>query len=76
MPDHRFKVGQRVRLKRRHSLAPASSETYRVTATLPPINNSPQYRIRNDDERHERVATEDLLESDHAPAALGDAFRK
>lgn len=76
MPDHRFKVGQRVRLKGRHSLAPASAETYRITVTLPPLNNSPQYRIRNDNDHHERVTTEDFLESDHESTDRGDLFRK
>jgi hypothetical protein len=30
---------------------------------MPPNADSPQYRIRNDDERHERVVTQDNLES-------------
>jgi len=38
------------------------SEIFQITATLPPIDNSPQYRIRNDDEKHERVTTQDKLE--------------
>ena len=39
-----------------------AAEIYRIIATLPPLGNSPQYRIRNYDERHERVATQDTLE--------------
>jgi hypothetical protein len=35
---------------------------YRITGTLPPRGELPQYRIRNDSERHERVATQDNLE--------------
>jgi hypothetical protein len=38
-------------------------DIYRITATLPPRGNSLQYRIRNNDERHERVATQDSLEA-------------
>jgi hypothetical protein len=39
-----------------------AAEIYRITGKLPDKDNSPQYRIRNDDERHERVTTEDSLE--------------
>ena len=35
---------------------------YHITGTLPPSGGSPQYRIRNDDEHHERVTTQDRLE--------------
>ena len=43
---------------------------------LPPVNGSPQYRIRNEEERHERVATQDSLEQvgsiDDANATLSE----
>ena len=58
---HRFAIGQSVWLKNRFGMSPRTAETYRITGTLPARDNSPQYRIRNDDERHERVATEDSL---------------
>lgn len=58
-PTHLFALGQAVRLR---GSFPKSDETYRITATLPPRGNSLQYRIRNDDERHERVTTQDNLE--------------
>lgn len=51
---HRFAVGQTV--------PGAGMSPYRITATLPPRENSPQYRIRNEEERHERVTTEDSIE--------------
>jgi hypothetical protein len=35
--------------------------TSTTTATLPPRENSPQYRIRNDEERPERVTTQGSL---------------
>ena len=63
---HRFAVGQTVRLKRGSGMWP-----YRITATLPPRDNSPQYRIRNEEERHERVTTEDNIELISA-SPLGD----
>ncbi len=60
---HQFGIGQTVRFKSRIGLALDTAEFYQVTAKLPPRDNSPQYRIRNDNERHERVATEDILEA-------------
>jgi hypothetical protein len=69
MSSHRFAVGQEVRLKTRFGLSPKVAETYRITGTLPPRDNSPQYRIRSDEERHERVTTEDSLE-ELDPASL------
>jgi hypothetical protein len=60
--SHRFAVGQMVCLKRQHGLSRAPSATYRITALLPPRDSSPQYRIRNDQEQYERVATQDTLE--------------
>lgn len=57
---HLFTVGQAVRLKGgyRRSAVPV----YHITGTLPSSGGSPQYRIRNDDEHHERVTTQDSLE--------------
>ena len=67
---HVFEVGQAVRLKRGFGkLTSDSSDVYRITGTLPPRENSPQYRIRNQDERHERVTTQDNLEPIDIPAA-------
>jgi hypothetical protein len=59
---HRFVVGQTVMLRSSFGKFSTNAEVYRITGTLPPKEDSPQYRIRNDDERHERVATEDNLE--------------
>ena len=66
MPAHRFAIGQSVRLRGRFGLPLNTAEIYRITGTLPARDNSPQYRMRNDEERHERVTTEDNLEE--APA--------
>jgi len=59
---HLFTIGQTVRLKGSYGRPPRSAEIFRITGTLPPAGNSPQYRIRNDEEHHERVATQDNLE--------------
>jgi hypothetical protein len=59
---HLFAVGQAVRLKGGFGSPTVPPGIYHVTATLPPRGDSLQYRIRNDDERHERVTTQDSLE--------------
>lgn len=56
---HLFIVGQAVRLRGGFG---SPAEIYRITATLPQRGDSLQYRIRNDEERHERVTTQDNLE--------------
>lgn len=71
---HLFRVGQIVRLKSRLGASLKTAEFYRVTGTLPPRDNSLQYRIRNDDERHERVATEDSLEAVGEPPIADDGM--
>ena len=60
---HLFTVGQIVRLKGGFGLQSQSADTYRITGTLPPRGDSEQYRIRNDAEHYERVATQDSLEA-------------
>ncbi|MEZ0212522.1 MAG: hypothetical protein ACAH27_06165 [Xanthobacteraceae bacterium] len=61
---HSFTVGQAVRLKGGFGVyASRFGDIYRITGTLPPIGASPQYRIRNEKEQHERVTTEDSLEA-------------
>jgi hypothetical protein len=62
VPTHLFTVGQFVRLKGGFGIPSLWADIYRIVATLPPLGNSPQYRIRDYDERHERVATQDTLE--------------
>jgi hypothetical protein len=60
---HLFTTGQIVRLKGGFGLQSQSADTYRVTAMLPPRGDSQQYRIRNEAEHYERVATQDSLEA-------------
>lgn len=62
VPTHLFAVGQSVKLKGGFPRPALATDIYRITGTLPPRGDSLQYRIRNDDERHERVTTEDSLE--------------
>ncbi|VVT07876.1 hypothetical protein [Rhizobium sp. EC-SD404] len=59
---HRYEVGQVVQIKSGLARTQTPATTYHVTATLPPRGNALQYRIRNDEERHERVVTQDDIE--------------
>ena len=68
---HLFSSGQTVRLKNAVLL---SGNVYLITASLPPNGGSPQYRIRNDNEKFERMASEAELELVSAPPrSAGDA---
>ena len=60
MASHFFAVGQNVRLKTSRT-QPGSKDVYTITAVLPVLGTLPQYRIRSETERHERVTTEDQL---------------
>ncbi len=59
---HLFAVGQAVRLRSGFKGPFGVAGIYHITGTLPPTGNSPQYRIRSDDERHERVMAQNGLE--------------
>jgi hypothetical protein len=48
-----------------------TADIYHITGTLPPRGEFPQYRIRNDNERHERVAAQDDLEP-VSPSSAGE----
>jgi hypothetical protein len=62
MNVHRFAIGQSVILRGTIGESRQTGHMFRVTGTMPPRDSSPQYRIRNEDEWHERVAAEDNLE--------------
>ncbi|PLX33454.1 MAG: hypothetical protein C0605_16345 [Hyphomicrobiales bacterium] len=62
MSFHRYAIGQPVRLISRFGLSLKTAEIFRITGTLPKQGDTLQYRIRNEEERHERVATEHCLE--------------
>ena len=49
-------------MKSRTGLVQKTAELFQIKSKLPVKDGSPQYRIRNDDERHERVTTQDNLE--------------
>lgn len=70
---HLFVVGQAVRMKGGIGSTTLPSDIYHITATLPPRGTSPQYRIRNDEERYERVTTQDSIEPVRIPQPGDDA---
>jgi hypothetical protein len=59
---HRFKVGQSVEIQP-SKLRPAAQGIYSITRLLPCDANDPQYCVKSDAEKHERIVPErDLLE--------------
>ena len=70
---HLFTVGQAARIKGGFVRPALAADIYHITGTLPPRGDSLQYRIRNDGERHERVTTQDSLESVGTSQAGGGA---
>ncbi len=60
MTDHRFRIGQKVGLT--GDVYPAASGDYEIIALLPPdLAGEFQYRVRSDQEKHERVTPESRL---------------
>ena len=70
---HLYTVGQAVRLKGNFGTFPKTAEIYHITGMLPARGDSPQYRIRNDAERYERVTTQDSLEPVRQPSESENA---
>ena len=65
---HRFAIGQTVRMKSQTGMTRKVAELFAVMAMMPVRDGSPQYRIRSDQETHDRVAAEDNLETVETPA--------
>lgn len=72
MRSHKFQIGQPVIL-RSLFLKRDASDAFRIVGQLPERGGTPQYRIRTQDEPHDRVVNEDQLaaaephDSDAAP---------
>jgi hypothetical protein len=62
MNVHRFAIGQSVRLKGAVAMSFQTGGMFRITGRMPARDWSPQYRISDDEGRHERVAEESNLE--------------
>ena len=63
MREHRFSIGQSVRMPNRFGTVKTDDLLFTVTGKMPAKDRSPQYRIRSEEERHERVVTEDMLQA-------------
>ena len=57
MSGHKYKIGQLVNYHGRER----ASGVYQVTQLLPPEDGAFQYRIKNTNESHERIAKENEL---------------
>lgn len=64
---HTWSIGQMVRLSDGLGRPVPPGALYRITGTLPANGGAPQYRIRNNDERYERVAAQDSLQLADTP---------
>lgn len=62
-PVHLFTIGQIVQLKRSMGMPKERLGTYQITARMPMTDGRLQYRIRSQDERHERVSWQEDLEA-------------
>jgi hypothetical protein len=59
LSDHKFKVGELVSYT---SYGPRGGRgVHRITQLLPPEGDEPQYRIKSENEPHERVVKESVL---------------
>ena len=61
-PSHRFAVGQTVRMKSRIGMLQKPVELFEIKSRLPVKDGSPQYRIRSEQETHERVTSQFQIE--------------
>jgi hypothetical protein len=59
--DHKFRVGQIVSYITGPFGRASATSIYKITALLPPYGEDQQYRIKNPNEPHERVAKESEL---------------
>ena len=62
MSEHKFKVGQTVRFTSGPYGRGSTTDTYQITALLPPTDDDRQYRIKSANEPHERVVRESQLD--------------
>jgi len=73
MSAHRFSVGQSVRMYNRFGAPNTNDLVFTVIGRMPEKDKSPQYRIRCEGERHERVVTEDMLQAVESQLEMVDA---
>src|SRR3979490_1937084 len=70
MPDHKFRLGQKVRLNRGYPYRLVSEGAYEIVRRMPDSDGEYSYRIKNAGEAHERVAKESEIENAWGGPAL------
>lgn len=63
MREHQYSIGQAVRMANRPGAIRTDGFDFTITGKMPAEGRKPQYRIRSDEERYERVVTEDMIEA-------------
>jgi hypothetical protein len=61
MPEHKFNLAQSVEFFPDRSIDPKAKGQYTVVRLLPVAGNTPQYRVKNTADGHERVVRENEL---------------
>jgi hypothetical protein len=62
MPEHKFRLGQKVRLNRGYPYRLVSDGAYEIVRRMPDNDGEFSYRIKNAQESHERVVKESEIE--------------
>jgi hypothetical protein len=62
---HRFKIGQTVKLTR-DALRATHDGNFRIVALRPPEHGDPQYLIKSDEERCQRVVAQSAIRTEAA----------
>lgn len=77
MAQHLYVIGETVALRQRWGVAALkTARACVVKATLPPLGDSLQYRIKCEGEPHERIALEDDLIRPTSLAIIAATFTK
>ncbi len=62
MPEHKFRLGQKVQFNRGYPHRSAPDGFYEVVRRLPDVDGEYHYRIKSSREAHERVVKESELQ--------------
>jgi hypothetical protein len=74
MSEHKFVVGQRVLFLPDWFIDPTTEGQYTVVRLFPKEGHLPQYRIKSDQDGHERMVLEDRLDGLLGPATATRSF--
>ena len=74
MSEHKFVVGQRVQFLPDWFIDPTTEGQYTVVRLFPKEGHLPQYRIKSEQDGHERMVLEDRLDGLLGPATAKRSF--